>query len=176
MGDRYVLEAMKAGGYTLGGEQSGHVIMLDHATTGDGAADRRCTCWPGGRPRPSAGRAGHGDDPPAAGPDQRQGRRQVPVAKTSPELAAAVEAAEAELGETGRVLIRPSGTESGACEPVCPVEAIYYEDDVPDQWTSYTQINADFFAELGSPGGASKVGQTDNDPQVVKDLPPQGED
>src|SRR5947199_9889329 len=64
----------------------------------------------------------------------------------------------------------------GACEPVCPVEAIYYEDDVPDQWSGYTQINADFFSELGSPGGASKVGQTDNDPQAVKDLPPQGED
>ena len=64
----------------------------------------------------------------------------------------------------------------GACEPVCPVEAIFYEDDVPDQWTSYTQSNADFFDELGSPGGASKVGQTDNDPQAIKDLPPQGED
>jgi NAD-dependent dihydropyrimidine dehydrogenase PreA subunit len=64
----------------------------------------------------------------------------------------------------------------GACEPVCPVEAIYYEDDVPEQWTGYTQINADFFAELGSPGGASKVGMTENDPQSVKDLPPQAHD
>jgi phosphoglucosamine mutase len=36
VGDRYVLEDMKAGGYALGGEQSGHVILLDHGTTGDG--------------------------------------------------------------------------------------------------------------------------------------------
>src|SRR5690606_35946079 len=36
VGDRYVLEAMKAGGYTLGGEQSGHVVIASHATTGDG--------------------------------------------------------------------------------------------------------------------------------------------
>ena len=64
----------------------------------------------------------------------------------------------------------------GACEPVCPVEAIYYEDDVPDQWSSYAQANADFFSELGSPGGASKVGETDNDPQVIKDLPAKAED
>ena len=47
----------------------------------------------------------------------------------------------------------------GACEPVCPVEAIYYEDDVPDQWKEYYKVNVDFFADLGSPGGASKAGQ-----------------
>ncbi|MCW2685654.1 MAG: fdxC [Mycobacterium sp.] len=64
----------------------------------------------------------------------------------------------------------------GACEPVCPVEAIYYEDDVPEQWSEYTQINADFFAELGSPGGASKVGLTEDDPPAVKSLPPKAED
>jgi NAD-dependent dihydropyrimidine dehydrogenase PreA subunit len=60
----------------------------------------------------------------------------------------------------------------GACEPVCPVEAIYYEDDVPEQWAAYTKANVDFFDELGSPGGASKVGKVPADPQWIKDLPP----
>jgi NAD-dependent dihydropyrimidine dehydrogenase PreA subunit len=63
----------------------------------------------------------------------------------------------------------------GACEPVCPVEAIFYEDDLPEKWRDYTTANADFFEELGSPGGASKVGQTDNDPAFVKGLPAGGE-
>ena len=61
----------------------------------------------------------------------------------------------------------------GACEPVCPVEAIFYEDDLPEKWRDYTAANVDFFYTLGSPGGASKVGKTDNDPQFIKDLPPQ---
>ena len=43
------------------------------------------------------------------------------------------------------------------------------------QWAGYTQHNADFFAELGSPGGASKVGTTHDDPPPVKNLPPQAE-
>ena len=51
----------------------------------------------------------------------------------------------------------------GACEPVCPVEAIYYEDDVPEQWKDYYKVNVDFFQELGSPGGASKVGKIGKD-------------
>lgn len=58
----------------------------------------------------------------------------------------------------------------GACEPVCPVESIYYEDDLPGEYGEYTQINADFFTELGSPGGAAKVGLTENDPAAVKNL------
>ena len=47
----------------------------------------------------------------------------------------------------------------GACEPVCPVEAIFYEDDVPDQWKDYYKANVEFFSDLGSPGGASKTGK-----------------
>ena len=50
-----------------------------------------------------------------------------------------------------------------ACEPVCPVEAIYYEDDVPAQWSDYKEVNAEFFDEVGSPGGASKVGPISKD-------------
>ena len=46
----------------------------------------------------------------------------------------------------------------GACEAVCPVEAIYYEDDVPEQWHDYIQANIDFFENLGSPGGGSRMG------------------
>jgi hypothetical protein len=59
---------------------------------------------------------------------------------------------------------------------VCPVEAIYYEDDVPDQWKDYTKANVDFFEELGSPGGASKVGKKPHDPDWIKKLPPMGEE
>jgi NAD-dependent dihydropyrimidine dehydrogenase PreA subunit len=71
----------------------------------------------------------------------------------------------------------------GACEPVCPVEAIYYEDDVPQQWSAYTEDNARFFTEalsgrgepLGSPGGAAAVGPIPADTEMVAALPPMGE-
>jgi len=61
----------------------------------------------------------------------------------------------------------------GACEPVCPTEAIFYEDDVPEKFNDYKDINKDFFVTLGSPGGAAKVGKTSNDPAVVVALAPQ---
>jgi len=58
----------------------------------------------------------------------------------------------------------------GACEPVCPVDSISYEEDLPAEFSQYLQINAAFFADLGSPGGAAKVGVTENDPDAVKSL------
>lgn len=76
--------------------------------------------------------------------------------------------------EGGRMLyIHPDEcVDCGACEPVCPVEAIYYEDDVPEQYVDYTQANAAFFTELGSPGGAAKLGLIEKDVEMVKGLPP----
>ena len=61
----------------------------------------------------------------------------------------------------------------GACEPVCPVEAIYYEDDVPSQWKNYSEVNSKFFIEIGSHGGAAKLGAIGKDHEVVTALPPQ---
>lgn len=63
----------------------------------------------------------------------------------------------------------------GACEPVCPVEAIYYEDDVPEEWSDYYTANVDFFAEIGSPGGASRMGPLNFDHPIIAALPPQAE-
>ena len=64
----------------------------------------------------------------------------------------------------------------GACEPVCPVEAIYYEDDVPEQWAEYYKANVEFFDDLGSPGGAAKMGIIPKDHPIIADLPPQVHD
>ncbi len=60
----------------------------------------------------------------------------------------------------------------GACEQVCPVGAIYYEEDLPAEFGSYTQVNIDFFATAGSPGGASSVPPGSlSDPEPVARLP-----
>jgi NAD-dependent dihydropyrimidine dehydrogenase PreA subunit len=61
----------------------------------------------------------------------------------------------------------------GACEPVCPVEAIYYEDDTPEQWADYYKANVEFFDDLGSPGGAAKLGLINKDHPLIAALPPQ---
>ena len=56
---------------------------------------------------------------------------------------------------------------------MCPTEAIYYEDDLPEDMTQWLDINANFFAELGSPGGAARLGKQDFDEPSVAALPPQ---
>ena len=109
VGDRYVLEAMNAGGYTLGGEQSGHIILSRHATTGDGlltalqVLDRLVET---GRSLAELASV------VTRLPQVLVNVPDVDRARTDDEaLAAAVAQAESELGETGRVLLRPSGTE-----------------------------------------------------------------
>lgn len=110
VGDRYVLEAMREGGFSLGGEQSGHVIMADHATTGDGVlAALQVAARMAATGLPLAQLADVMTRLPQVlinVPDVDKAR-----ASTDPTVAAAVAEAEVELGTTGRVLLRPSGTE-----------------------------------------------------------------
>jgi phosphoglucosamine mutase len=111
VGDRYVLEEMRTGGYTLGGEQSGHVIMSSHATTGDGTL----TALHVVAQMAASGRS----LADLAGVMQRMPQVLINVpdvdklrADREPAVLAAIRDAEAELGDRGRVLLRPSGTES----------------------------------------------------------------
>src|ERR1700750_1284303 len=61
----------------------------------------------------------------------------------------------------------------GACEPVCPVEAISFEADVPAQWKGFYRINVEFFEGIGSPGGASRGGRIGiGHPAVARPHPP----
>lgn len=110
VGDRYVLEALEAGGYSLGGEQSGHVIFWGLATTGDGMLT-------GVHLLDLVARSGRSLSTLAAASMTRlpQVLHNVRLATGQPgivdRLAADIAAAAATLGETGRVLVRPSGTE-----------------------------------------------------------------
>ena len=110
VGDRYVLEAMRAGGHNLGGEQSGHVVMLDHATTGDGVLTSLHLL---ARVAESGRSLAELASVMTRLPQVLVNVRDVNKSRvaTSEKLAAAVAAAEGELGDSGRVLIRPSGTE-----------------------------------------------------------------
>lgn len=111
VGDRYVLEEMRAGSYSLGGEQSGHVIFSDYATTGDGVLT-------GLQLAAQVARTGRSLKDLATSmtklPQLMINVKGVDKtrAATDEGVAAAVAAAELELGETGRVLLRPSGTEA----------------------------------------------------------------
>jgi phosphoglucosamine mutase len=110
VGDRHLVAAMREGRFVLGGEQSGHVILLDHATTGDGlltALHLLATAAERGQPLGELAKVMT---------RYPQVLVSVPgvdrsLVSTSSELTDAVRAAETELGESGRVLVRPSGTE-----------------------------------------------------------------
>lgn len=111
VGDRYVMEEMRRGGFNLGGEQSGHVIFLDYNTTGDGmltAIHLVDTMVKSGRPLS----------------ELKQIMRKYPQTLVNVRVAdksklnnngpveEIIRKVEAELGDNGRVLVRPSGTES----------------------------------------------------------------
>ena len=110
VGDRYVLEAMRVSGYTLGGEQSGHVIMSEYATTGDGiltalhVLERMAATGSSLAELASVVTRFPQVLVNVPGVDKTR-------ADDDPVLAAAVAEEEAALGDTGRVLLRPSGTE-----------------------------------------------------------------
>ena len=111
VGDRYVLEAMREGGYSLGGEQSGHVIFSQYATTGDGIL----TGLQLAAIVKSTGKSLR--DLVAVMPNFPQVLINVPGvdksrATSDHEVNALVQKAEQELGDSGRILLRASGTES----------------------------------------------------------------
>ncbi len=110
VGDRYVLEALAEHDLSLGGEQSGHVIFADHATTGDGvltAVALLDVVARSGRPLADIARDAMTSLPQVL-LNERVARKVPDVAEL---LADEIARAEAELGESGRVLVRASGTE-----------------------------------------------------------------
>lgn len=110
VGDRYVLESMKSNGHALGGEQSGHVVLLEHATTGDGLLTALHLM---SRMAQTGRSLGALASMVTKLPQVLINVPEVDKSQlaTSPQVATGIARAEALLGERGRVLLRPSGTE-----------------------------------------------------------------
>src|ERR687892_615231 len=130
VGDRYVLEEMRRVGAALGGEQSGHVIFLDNATTGDGLLTAVRFLTLAARRRVSVAELA------SAMRRFPQGLENVAVddpagAMSSPEVAEAIRGAEDALRERGRVLVRPSGTE--------PVVRVMVEAETEEEARSHAE-------------------------------------
>ena len=110
VGDRYVVERMREGGFNLGGEQSGHIVMTDYATTGDGlmaGLEFLAAMVQSGKP---ASTLMHRFDPvPQLLKNVRFSAGQAPL--EADDVKAAIAQAEADLAGKGRLLIRKSGTE-----------------------------------------------------------------
>jgi len=110
VGDRNVVEAMRAGGHNLGGEQSGHIVMTDYATTGDGligALQFLAAMVETGQPASTLSQVF--EPVPQRLVNVRYDDGKAPL--TADSVQSAVEEAERDLGEDGRLLIRESGTE-----------------------------------------------------------------
>jgi len=111
VGDRYVVEEMRKNGYSFGGEQSGHLIFLEHATTGDGtvaALALLSVMVQSGKPMSELARVM--DVYPQA--QLNLAVREKPELGSLPEVMRAIREVEKKLGKDGRVLVRYSGTEA----------------------------------------------------------------
>ncbi len=128
VGDRYVVEAMRAGGYNLGGEQSGHIVMTDHVTTGDGliaALQFLSSMVETGRSARELSRVFTAFPQVLANVRYTSGA--APLEAES--VQAAIRAGEARLNGSGRLVIRKSGTEPlvrimGECEDPVLLDAV----------------------------------------------------
>ncbi len=114
VGDRYVVEEMRRHGYNFGGEQSGHLIFLDHVTTGDGVAAALNVLAVMRREGRSLSELARCFVAVPAGAGQRGGAGEAPAGRSSPRWARPSAAVERALGARGRVLVRFSGTENKA--------------------------------------------------------------
>ena len=110
VGDRFVAEKMRAGGYNLGGEQSGHIIFSDYNTTGDGPITALQVLHLMKKQGRSLSRLVSGIKlyPQILMNVEVEKKREM---KSIPEIDAAIKRAEKRLAEKGRILVRPSGTE-----------------------------------------------------------------
>jgi phosphoglucosamine mutase len=109
VGDRHVLEKMRSGGFNVGGEQSGHMIMLDHATTGDGTIAALQVLAALVQSGKKASELLHLFDPVPQLLKNVRFSGGAPLENET--VKSVIAAAEAELAGKGRLVIRPSGTE-----------------------------------------------------------------
>ncbi|MFT7592893.1 MAG: phosphoglucosamine mutase [Paracoccaceae bacterium] len=135
VGDRYVVERMREGGFNLGGEQSGHIVMTDYATTGDGLmAGLHFLAEMVRTGQPASVLSRQFDPVPQLLKNVRYTKGQAPL--EMPAVQSAIAAAESALDGKGRLLIRKSGT-----EPLIRVMAEAEDSDLLDQ-TVDSVVNA----------------------------------